>query len=238
MRTHSIHTLKLSLALILLPAAASAQQYFTEQPGMLPGTATWSEGVEACDVDRDGDLDLFVADGEGFSSASFATKRQNVLLINKKIESGILSFADESVARLGVHVSYAKTVCTGDVNGDGWPDALFVNVFNTDTPSLYINQGAANPGVFTHESAARGLTTPYNGGGGQFGDLDNDGDLDLIISDSGVSYHGGAGGKPHLFLNDGLGFFTESAASLNAPTKNTQMDVSLVDLDNDFDLDF
>ena len=219
-----------------LATPAAAQQYFAEQVGMLPGPARYSEGVEACDVDKDGDLDLFVADGDGFSAPG--TKFQNVLLINKKVETGTLSFVDESTTRLGVHVSYAKSVCTGDVNGDGWPDVLFQNAFNSDPPSLYINQGPANPGVFLLESSTRGLTTPLNGRGSQFGDLDNDGDLDLVLSDSGASYQGGAGGKPRLYVNDGTGHFSEHAADLGAPTKVSQMDVSLVDLDNDFDLDF
>ena len=70
------------------------------------------------------------------------------------------------------------------------------------------------------------------------GDLDDDGDLDLIVSDSGSAYLGGAGGKPHLFFNDGAGVFSESAASLSAPTKASQMDVSFIDIDGDFDLDF
>src|SRR5262245_47629155 len=90
------------LVLVALASTASAQQ-FQYQAGMIPGTARWTEGVEAADVDNDGDLDLFFADGEGLSSAG--TQRQNVLEINKKIETGILSFADESVARLGVHTS-------------------------------------------------------------------------------------------------------------------------------------
>ena len=224
------------LGALLLPASAAAQQYFTEQVGMIPGAAVWSEGVEAADVDNDGDLDLFVADGDGFSSGT--AKRQNKLFINKKIETGTLSFVDESVARLGAHVSYAKNVTTGDVNGDGWIDVLYVNAFNADPPSLYINQGPASPGVFALESATRGLTVNYNGGGAQFGDLDNDGDLDLIVSDSGTSFLGGAGSKPHLFFNNGTGVFSENAANLGAANKASQMDVSLVDFDNDFDLDF
>ncbi|HUR27769.1 MAG TPA: FG-GAP-like repeat-containing protein [Planctomycetota bacterium] len=233
MRTQT--TLALAL-LASIPASASAQQYFTQQVGMLPGPAKYGEGVEAVDVDKDGDLDLVIADGDGFSSPG--VKSQNVLLVNKKIETGTLSFADESAARLGVHISYAKSVCTGDVNGDGWTDLLYANAFNTDTPFLYINQGPASPGFFALESSTRGLTTPLNGRGSQMGDLDNDGDLDLIISDSGASYQGGAGGKPRLYINDGTGHFTEHAADLAAPTKVSQMDVSLVDIDGDFDLDF
>jgi hypothetical protein len=217
---------------VSLSAAALAQQ-FQHQVGMLPGTARWSEGVECADVDGDGDLDIFFADGDGFSSAG--TKRQNVLLINQFIPSGTLSFTDESVARLGVRVSNAKMVITGDVNGDGWVDALYANAFDTDTPLLYINQGAANPGFFTMESATRGLTTALSSGGAQFGDVDDDGDLDLVINNGYL----GQSRKPKLYLNNGAGVFMDTLASFAAAAnKQAQMDVQLVDLDADWDLDF
>ncbi len=229
-------TLRAHLALpvfVSLAAAPVLAQQFQHQVGMLPGTARWSEGVECADVDGDGDLDVFFADGDGFSSAG--TKRQNVLLINQFIPSGTLSFTDESVARLGVRVSNAKMVITGDVNGDGWVDALYANAFDTDTPLLYINQGAANPGFFTMESATRGLTTPLSSGGAQFGDIDDDGDLDLVINNGYL----GQSRKPKVYLNNGAGVFTDSLASISAAVnKSAQMDVQLVDLDGDWDLDF
>ncbi len=222
----------LPLASVLaFPALAAAQQF--SGVTNFPGTARWTEGVECADVDKDGDLDLFFADGEGFSFAG--TQRQNVLMINKLIEIGAWNFADESVARLGANLSNGKGVCTGDVTGDGWVDALFANAFFTDPPFLYINQGLANPGFFNQEGAARGLTSNYSSGNAQFGDLDDDGDLDLIINDA---YLGGGANKPHLFFNDGVGNFTENAVALGAPNKAEQMDVQLVDVDNDFDLDF
>ncbi len=213
-------------------SSARAQQ-FQHQVGLLPGVARWSEGVECVDVDKDGDLDLLFADGDGFSAAG--TKRQNVVLINQFVPTGILSFSDESVARLGARVSNAKMVISGDVNGDGWPDLLYANAFDTDTPFLYINQGAANPGFFTMESATRGLTTALSSGGAQFADVDDDGDLDLLINNGYL----GQSRKPKLYLNDGAGFFTENVAALAAAvTKQAQMDVQLVDLDSDWDLDF
>ena len=101
---------------------------------MIPGTPRWSEGVEACDVDLDGDLDLFFADGDGFSSAG--AQRQNVLVINQLIETGSSSFTDESLARLGARTSNGKGVTCADVDADGWPDALYANGFNTDRPFL------------------------------------------------------------------------------------------------------
>lgn len=224
----------LAAGLALGPIAYSQQ--FSYQNGMIPGASRWTEGVEAVDVDGDGDLDLCFAEGDGFASAG--TQRQQKLMINQLVETGSLSFTNESTARLGIQVANGKGVTTGDVNGDGWVDLLYVNAFNTDPPFLFINRGAAQPGFFDMESSIRGFTENLSSGSAQFGDLDDDGDLDVIICDSGSSFLGGSGGKPRLFINDGNGFFTEAAASLNAPTKKAHMDVHLVDLDGDWDVDF
>ena len=224
----------LASAALLAAALPAPAQQFQHQPGLIPGAARWSEGVEAADVDNDGDLDLFFADGDGFQSAS--TKRQNVLVVNKLIETASLAFADESVARLGVHESNAKGVTTGDIDGDGWIDALYSNAFNTDPAFLYVNKGAASPGFFDFEGLARGFTTPIAAGGAMFGDLDDDGDLDLVINNN---YLGSGAGKPRLYRNDGAGFFTlDAAAFAAAPDKSSHMDVQMVDVDGDFDLDF
>jgi plastocyanin len=225
-----------ALSLSLLASLAPAQQ-FQYQAGLIPGTARWTEGLESADVDNDGDLDVFFAEGEGFTSAG--TKRQNTLVINQFIENGSLSFTNESVARLGTHLSNAKGVATGDIDGDGWVDAVFANAFNTDRPFLYVNQGAGNPGFFNEQGLARGLSEVINSASAGFGDLDDDGDLDLVINDSGSAFLGGAGDKPLLYINDGSGNFTEKTGSgWNPPAKNSQMDVQLVDVDNDWDLDF
>ena len=150
-----------------------------------------------------------------------------MLLVNELVETGTFSLADESVARLGAHVSNAKGVTWGDVDGDGYADLLYLNAFNTDVPYLYMNRGAAQPGYFDLESSTRGLTTVMSSAGAQFGDLDDDGDLDLIVSDSGTSFLGLPGGSPHLYLNDGTGHFTEQP--LGAPTKVAHMDASAAD---------
>ncbi len=227
--------LLLAAVLAAGPATSYAQQFVREN-GWIPGTARWTEGVEPADVDNDGDLDLFFADGEGFSSPG--TQRQNVLVINR-LEIGVGNFADESVARLGVNLSHARGVASGDIQNDGWIDALFANGFNSDPPFLYVNRGASNPGSFLREDAARGLTESLSSASAQFGDVDNDGDLDAMICDSGNSYLGGSGAKTRLYFNDGAGFFSEAGPSgWNPPTKSAHMDVQLVDLDGDFDLDF
>jgi plastocyanin len=220
-------------ALAALAVPGSAQQ-FQYQNGLIPGTARWTEGLEAADADNDGDLDLFVADGDGFSSAG--TKRQNVLEINKLIENGILSFADESVARLGVHASNAKGVTTADITGDGYIEALYSNAFNTDPAFLYVNQGAGNPGFFTFEGVARGFTTNVAAGGAMFSDIDDDGDLDVVMNNN---YLGSGSGLPRLYENNGSGFFTLIAGAFNAaPAKSSHMDVQMVDIDQNWTVDF
>ncbi len=219
--------------LVAVLATPALSQQFVDLPGIFPGASRWSEGVEMVDVDHDGDLDVIFAEGDGFSSAG--TKRPNRLYINQWVETGSLSFTDESAARLGGS-SNAKGVTTADVNGDGWVDILFANAFNTDPPFLYINQGASAPGFFTLESAARGLTTAYSSAGAQFGDVDDDGDLDLVLCDSGVSFLGGSGASPVLYKNDGSGHFTLDAAFV-FPPKKAHMDVQFEDIDLDWDLD-
>ncbi|MCB9610107.1 MAG: VCBS repeat-containing protein [Polyangiaceae bacterium] len=211
-------------------------QQFVLQPGMIPGAAVWTEGVQAVDVDQDGDLDLCFANGDGFTSAG--TQRQCGLLINQWVETGSLAFVDESVARLGTQLGNGKGLTAGDVNGDGWVDLLYLNAFNTDPPFLFINQGPGQPGYFVMESATRGFTESLSSAGAQFGDLDDDGDLDVIITDSGNAFLSGPGGKPRLYFNDGQGNFTEDAVAMNAPTKIAHMDVQLVDLDGDWNVDF
>ncbi len=220
--------------LLIASAPAALAQQFQLQPGLIPGTPRWSEGVAAADVENDGDYDLFFADGNGYDTPG--AKQQNVLVINRlEVQPGL--FADQSVARLGVSVSHAKMVISGDIQNDGLVDAVFCNAFYTDLPFLFVNQ-PGNPGFFQKEGVARGLTTSLSSASGQFGDLDNDGDLDLMLTDTGPAWLGAPGGRPRLYINNGLGFFTEDALKMNAALKIGHMGVQLVDIDNDFDLDF
>jgi len=60
-------SLCLSLLAVLslsLSRGADAQQF--QQATAFPGPQAWTEGVECADVDHDGDLDVFFAEGDGF----------------------------------------------------------------------------------------------------------------------------------------------------------------------------
>ncbi len=230
------------LTALALAAPARAQQ-FRLAPGAIPGPPQWTSGIECADVDNDGDADAFLAHGGGWSAAT-AVRYPHTLLVNELAATGAFRFVDESAGRLGAQVSCAKRVITGDIQGDGWVDALYCNCFDGEPPGLYVNRGAAQPGAFTFEGRERGLTAALSSYAGQFGDLDGDGDLDLVLGDSTTYWDPVLGGEPQrvgqprLYLNDGAGAFAEERAPRWNPARGDGAhDVLLADLDGDWDVD-
>lgn len=100
----------------------------------------------------------------------------------------------------------AGGAATGDHDGDGDLDLFVTRLDNTDL--MFCNQLADGGGaVFTDCTAATGLAAfnlPTNGA--SFGDIDNDGDLDLMVTTIGDTRY-------YLFINDGTGFYTEDAVA-------------------------
>lgn len=237
-----------SLVLACLPQISVAQEgadtdmagteptaQFQIVEGAFPGPTYWTEAVAFGDIENDGDLDVFFARGEGWTDPG--RKHQNGLYLNK-LEEAPFTFEDVSIARLGYAESHAKSVVTADVNGDGFIDVLFVNSFNSAPPHLFINRGASRSGYFKQESDLRGLSEALTSGNAAFGDPDNDGDLDLVLSDGGPIFLAAPGGRTRLYENVGDGFFRETPDRIGAPVKVGPMGVHLVDIDNDFDVDY
>jgi hypothetical protein len=96
----------------------------------------------------------------------------------------------------------AGGVAVGDFDGDGWPDLYLTRL---DGPGvLYRNR---RDGTFEDVTARAGLGVvdePSNGAA--WGDVDNDGHLDLFVTTL-------AGTRFFLFHNDGRGHFVEQAAA-------------------------
>ncbi|MFM8732759.1 MAG: FG-GAP repeat domain-containing protein, partial [Phycisphaerales bacterium] len=95
-----------------------------------------------------------------------------------------------------------------------------------------INNGA---GVFSDQTATRLPTFTMSSARAQFGDVDNDGDLDLVFCNNGTTRFGS--GQPRLYLNNGAGVFADATANLPAGNVAEQMDILFLDVDNDLDLD-
>jgi hypothetical protein len=92
----------------------------------------------------------------------------------------------------------------GDYDGDGWPD-LYVTRLDADG-ILFRNNG---DGTFTDVTAEAGLAGFPNGNGAAWGDVNNDGHLDLYVNTVGET-------RNYLFINDGNGRFTEEAQERGA----------------------
>jgi FG-GAP-like repeat len=209
-------------------ASLPAQQFADQTAARLPAQAIWTEAIAAGDVDGDGDLDLVYGKGDGFSGAG--TPRQSTICIN----NGLGVFTDQTAARFPAMTANTKDIELFDIDGDGDLDVLLANGFGQQ-PRVWINNGA---GVFADGTAARFPVLTLNSFAVVGGDLDNDGDIDLIFTDSGASTFGAPGGQPRVFQNNGAGFFTNvTATHFPVVTLQASVEADLVDVDGDFDLD-
>ncbi len=211
---------------LLVTSTVSAQQFRDETSSRFPSQSLYTNQLSFCDVDGDGDLDIAFADGQGYSSQGAALRAR--LYIN----DGTGRFTDESNARIPV-TGWFRGVEFGDVDRDGDWDMLLANDFNKQ-PVLLINDGS---GVFT-DGTSRLPARTLSSARGQFGDVDGDGDLDVVFCNSGTSSRFGSNGQPVLYLNDGTGTFTDVTATHtpNAVIRD-QQDCLFVDIDGDLDLD-
>ncbi len=204
-----------------------AQQFDEDTNPRLPAPSPfeYSEQVDFADVDNDGDLDMLFANGSGFAGPQ--QQQTNRLYINNG--SGV--FTDESADQMPNLAGFTRDVDFGDVDRDGDLDLIIVNTFNTQS-WLFINDGA---GTFTDETDDRLPTANFSGSDADFGDVDNDGDLDLIFTNTGTSAFGT--GLDRLYLNDGDGVFTNASSQLPGTAVAQSIDCSFVDIDGDLDLD-
>jgi len=99
-------------------------------------------------------------------------------------------------------------LAVGDMNGDGLEDFFMGNAF-ADTAKIFLQQP---DGHFIQKPQAAFVTDKYfESIGAVFLDVDNDGDLDLIIGSGGNQAPAGSANLlVRLYLNDGKGNFTRS----------------------------
>ncbi len=173
------------------------------------GVGDTGKGTSAAwgDYDSDGWLDLYVTNWSCFPECDPVdfTAQQDRLYHN----NGDGSFTDVTVS-----LDYALTLGAGfapaflDYDGDGDSDIYVVNdkLQNEIGNVLWRNDGAGcGHWCWTNVSSESGADLLINGMGVDASDYDNDGDLDLYITD--MVY------QMHLLMNDGAGGFRNRARS-------------------------
>ncbi len=203
-------------------------------------------GATFFDYDRDGYLDLYVGGYVAFAPGaqrycnlggvtsscppSAYQGSANILYHN----NGNGTFTNVT-KKAGIYQPNGKnlSVGAGDYDNDGWPDLFVAN----DGLSAYLYHNQHN-GTFKEEGSMSGMA--FTGQGTamaamciSLGDYNNDGWLDLYISDF-------QGSSDHLWKNDGKGFFDEVSdhAGISVPTRAVlSFGGGFFDYDNDGWLD-
>jgi hypothetical protein len=171
---------------------------------------SFAKGVAAADYDKDGYVDFYVSNTSG----------PNYLYHNNHD----LTFTD--VARqAGVQAPYFSfATWFFDYDNDGWPDIFVADYFSSadqqvrsylglptavETPKLYRN---LHNGTFQDVTAQVGLDKVYLVMGANFGDVDNDGFLDIYLGMGNPSF---STMMPHALLRnkDGMAFVDITASS-------------------------
>ena len=188
------------LVLLIAPFSSTAQQKFVfkevaEQVGLkfqhyngMTGKFYLPEitgsGGAFFDFDNDGDLDVFLVQGNVLEPNS---QPGNTLfpwrgsepprggLFRNDIQSGKLIFTDVTQQSGIVATGYGMGVAVGDINNDGLSDLYLTNLGSNQ---MYLNKGG---GKFTDVTKESGTDDPRWSTSASFFDYDRDGWLDLMV---------------------------------------------------------
>lgn len=168
---------------------------------------TWSSLISK-DIDNDGDIDIVSSAGKIFINNGSAVFTEL---------PGTFFTATGSIGAFRV----------ADFNGDTKQDILWLNATSNSTTvnQIWFNNGTTGNASFVLGTEIQNLNG-YTNLGSVAGDIDNDGDIDLVFCQQG-------GWNGRVFKNNGSGVFTNTQ---NLPTYTGEG--FLADWDNDGDIDF
>jgi len=177
-----------------------------------------TRSILLADVDGKNDIDIFIAESRG-AHALYLNRRDGTF--------------QEVAAKAGLRTGRAVTAALcGDVNDDSRPD--FVLIGGSKRPvEVWVNRGGAEFVQDVSSPVLARVTEARGPPAGALVDIDNDGDLDLVVA-------GGDGREAiAIFRNDGAGGWTDATAAMlsGGPGNKGVQAVLAGDIDNDGDQD-
>ncbi len=219
----------------------------TEKAGVGTNGKRWNTGCAFVDYDRDGHLDLFVANYIDLDLATAPLPEsgpcnykgvlvacgppgllggKNILFHNNG--DGTFSDVSERAGLFQANGTFGLGVLTADFNNDGWPDIYVAN--DSTASALYQNK---KNGTFSDVAMEAGCALsadgkPQAGMGVSAADYDLDGNLDIVKTNF-------AGDTPSLYHNIGGGNFEDATfpAGLGKHTQFLGWGCGFFDMDND-----
>ena len=187
----------------------------------------YTKGVTAADYDNDGFVDLYVSN----------INEANLLYHNNG--DGTFTEIGKEAGVQAPWFSFATWFF--DYDNDGWPDLFVSGYFNSPDEVIRSAQGMPthaetiklyrnlHNGAFQDVTAEVGLDKVFMPMGSNFGDVDNDGFLDIYLGQGQPSF---TGILPHvLFRNDAGKHFTDITASSGTGELHKGHAVSFADLE-------
>jgi len=218
-----------------------------EKAGVAGNGKRWNTGCAILDYDRDGHLDLFVANYIDLDLATAPVPEsgpclykgvmvacgppglnggKNILYHNNG--DGTFSDVTEKAGILQANGTYGLGVLTGDFDNDGWPDIYVAN--DSTASALYQNK---KNGKFEDIATEAGCALsadgkPQAGMGVSASDYDLDGNLDIVKTNF-------AGDTPSLYHNIGGAVFEDTTfqGGLGRHTQFLGWGCGFFDPDND-----
>jgi enediyne biosynthesis protein E4 len=223
----------------------------TRKAGLTQAGTRWNSGCAFLDYDRDGHLDLFVANYIDLDLKTAPLPEsgpctykgimvacgppglpagKNLLYHNNG--DGTFTDVSQKSGMWDTIGNYALSVAVSDLDDDGWPDIYVAN--DSTAATLYQNQ---KDGTFKDIAIEAGAALspdgkPQAGMGVSIGDYDRDGKLDIVKTNF-------AGDTDSLYANLGNNNFQDRTytAGLGVNTRYLGWGVGFFDMDNDGWLD-
>lgn len=188
----------------------------------IPFYTSPNRGVSFGDYNKDGLLDFYIC-RYSYTSDSLNTAELSRLYKN----TGNGTFTDVTdIAGLNTGLEYAFQGVWLDYDNDTWPDLYVINDRSRNNFLFKNNQN----GTFSDVSQfSQTQDTGFNASPmtNTVGDFDNDGDLDIYMTNIGGS------NQARLLVNNGNGTFTDHAQALGVDLERWSWGATWIDVDND-----
>ncbi|MEI9939146.1 MAG: FG-GAP-like repeat-containing protein [Pseudomonadota bacterium] len=198
------------LAALVAPREAKAIGFFTiNTPTAIPQQACqdsqpgcYTSWLTTADIDGDGDMDIIESNGGGY----YATGKADESVVFLNDSKGV--FTDVTPTAFNNAHNRNRQVSVADIDGDGDLDIYQPGGFGVDLDKLFVQTA---PGVFEDRAATQlPLGLMSRAASCHMGDLDGDGDPDLIVMDWGTAANSVVS-RALMYTNDGTGTFTLAA---------------------------